>query len=115
MTRRGLATGCKVWPGVELRMQCERIELAAYLERWPEPGRILNLMAGDLHRIIVYPSLGFQIRQEVPEDVFVALERLVSTGFGKHLVASHSPRGEVLGTSGRETAKAGDLKAVPEH
>ena len=73
----------------------------------PEPGLILNLMAGDLHRIIVYPSLGFQIRQEIPEGVFAALERLVSAGFGKHLVTSYSPRGEVLGPPERDAKNTG--------
>jgi hypothetical protein len=77
-------------------MQCEKIALAAYLERWQEPGRILNLVAGDLHRIIVYPLLGFQIHQEVPEDILAAYECLVSAGFGEHIVAGYSPRGEVL-------------------
>ncbi len=107
MTRRGFVTGGKVWHGVELRMQCERVDLETYLERWPELGLILNLMAGDLHRIMMYPLLGFQIRQEIPEGVLAALECLVSAGFGKHLVASHSPWGEVLGTSGREAKNTG--------
>lgn len=96
MTRRGFAAGNKVWPGVELRMHCERIGLGDYLERWPEPDRILNIMVGDLHRIIVYPALGFQIHQDVPEDVFVALKCLVSVGFGQHLVAGHSLREKYL-------------------
>jgi hypothetical protein len=63
-----------------------------------QPGLVLKLMAGDLHRIIVYPTFGFQTQQDVPEDVFGALEYLVSEGFGQHLVPNHSLRGQVVGT-----------------
>jgi len=39
----------------------EEIDLRAYLGRWKDLDRILNLTVGDLHRIIAYPSLGFPI------------------------------------------------------
>ena len=86
MTRRGFATGCCVWPGVTLHMQCEEIGLREYLGRWNSPARILNLMVGDLHRIMAYPALGFQIPQEVPAEVSQAFETLVSLGYRHHLI-----------------------------
>jgi hypothetical protein len=49
--------------------------------------RVINAMVGDLQRIRLYPAKGFQIPQEIPEDVWAAFEKLVAWGFDKHLVA----------------------------
>jgi hypothetical protein len=42
-------------------------------------------MVGDLWRMKAYPTLGFQIEQDVPEKVAAAYDRLVSRGFTGHL------------------------------
>jgi uncharacterized SAM-binding protein YcdF (DUF218 family) len=89
MTRRGFATGRKVWPEVELSMQCEAIAVDAYFAREPDPERTLLAMVGDLHRIIVYPSQGFQIAQDVPATVMDALGRLVAAGYGERLLPGY--------------------------
>jgi uncharacterized SAM-binding protein YcdF (DUF218 family) len=88
MTRRGFATGRKVWPEAELLMQCEDIAMADYFAREPDPERTLLALVGDLHRIMVYPELGFSIEQEVPPAVHQALQALVEAGYGARLVAS---------------------------
>ncbi len=89
MTRRGFATGRKVWPEVELCMQCEPIGVIDYFSREADPERTLLALVGDLHRIIVYPRLGFQIAQDVPDDVREALRALVRAGYGQRLVPGH--------------------------
>jgi len=86
MTRRGFATGRKVWPEVELLMQCEDIAMANYFAREPDPERTLLALVGDLHRIMVYPELGFSIAQGVPPAVERALQALVAAGYGARLV-----------------------------
>jgi hypothetical protein len=43
-------------------------------------------MVGDLQRIRLYPEKGFQIYQEIPENVMKAYEQLISMGFNKHLI-----------------------------
>ena len=43
-------------------------------------------MAGDLQRIKLYAQKGFQIPQEIPINVWDAYEKLVETGYTKHLV-----------------------------
>ena len=43
-------------------------------------------MVGDLQRIRIYPALGFQIPQEIPDDVWEAYERLVAAGYDSRLV-----------------------------
>jgi len=88
MTRRGYATGRRVWPDVDLAMTCEAVDLADYLRRWENPALVLNLMVGDLQRLMIYSSRGFQIPQVVPDSVRAAYETLVSVGFCRHLVAA---------------------------
>lgn len=86
MTRRGWATGRVVWPEAELRMQCESISVDRYFTREPDPERTLKALVGDLHRILVYPSLGFQAEQPVPPEVTEALRVLAAFGYGDRLV-----------------------------
>jgi uncharacterized SAM-binding protein YcdF (DUF218 family) len=88
MTRRGFATGRQVWPEAVQRLQCEDIGVLEYFAREPDPERTLRALVGDLHRIIVYPKLGYQIRQRVPRPVRAALGSLVAAGYGSRLVAA---------------------------
>ena len=96
MTRRGFATGRKVWPEVELSMQCEPIDMEAYFARDPDPERTLLAMVGDLHRIVVYPVLGFQIEQERSDAVMQAFAALVAAGYGSRLVTGYDLSGRRL-------------------
>jgi uncharacterized SAM-binding protein YcdF (DUF218 family) len=88
MTRRGFATGRQVWPEAVLQLHCENIGMRGYFERERDPERTLHALVGDLHRIIVYPRLGYQIRQRVPRPVKAALGLLVAAGYGSRLVAA---------------------------
>lgn len=89
MTRRGFATGRYVWPEPELRMHCEDIGLHAYLAREADRRRTILAMVGDLHRIMIYPSLGFSVPQDVPAEVVRALGLLVAAGYGERLLQGH--------------------------
>ena len=93
MTRRGYATGRKLQPDIEMLMQCEEIDVARYFAREPDPERTLLALVGDLHRLFVYPRLGFQIAQEIPADVIDALGRLVAAGYGARLVPGYDLAG----------------------
>lgn len=42
---------------------------------------VLDMLVGDLQRVIEYPKPGFAIEQEVPEDVHGAYESLIRDGF----------------------------------
>ena len=89
MTRRAFATARKVWPEIDVFMQCEDIEVVDYFSREPIPDRTLQVLVGDLHRITVYSTLGFQIEQAVPFEVKAALRDLAGKGFGGHLLPGH--------------------------
>lgn len=47
---------------------------------------LINIMVGDMQRIIEYPKKGFQIHQDVPEKVMAAYKALVKTGYTKQLI-----------------------------
>ena len=48
--------------------------------------KVINIMVGDLQRIRIYPEKGFQIYQEMPEEVWNAAEKLMKAGFTDCLV-----------------------------
>jgi len=43
-------------------------------------------MAGDLQRIREYPKSGYQIEQEIPDEIWNAFEQLVAAGYNRHLI-----------------------------
>ncbi|MGI6231184.1 MAG: YdcF family protein [Tractidigestivibacter sp.] len=46
----------------------------------------IALMVGDLQRILVYPSLGYQTQQPVPDEVMAAYHTLIDLGFTDQLM-----------------------------
>lgn len=47
---------------------------------------VINIMIGDLQRIKEYPKHGFQIEQDIPDDVWQTYEKLIKLGYNKHLI-----------------------------
>ena len=89
MERRAFATFMKVWPGKELIVTSARVSFDEYLARYSNdalsPDDVVSIMVGDLQRIRLYPAKGFQIEQDIPDDVWNAFEELVQAGYDKHL------------------------------
>lgn len=86
MERRSYATFKKHWPHKKLIVTSPQISFEEYATDDIPMERVINIMAGDLQRIKCYPQKGFQIPQEIPEDVWQAYEQLVELGFNKHLI-----------------------------
>jgi uncharacterized SAM-binding protein YcdF (DUF218 family) len=86
MERRSYATIKKQWPEVEVWVTSPQIPLGDYPNKEIPLEKVINIMVGDLQRIIEYPALGFQIAQEVPDDVMKSYFLLISEGFNKHLM-----------------------------
>ena len=88
MERRAYATFKKVWPEPKLIVTSPEISF----EDYPTPELplelVINIMVGDLQRIRLYPALGFQIEQEIPEEVWEAGQKLIALGYNRHLVKS---------------------------
>lgn len=55
-----------------------------------DPGKLISLMVGDLQRIALYPSWGFQAPEIIPAAVDASYRRLIEAGFTSHLVSQPS-------------------------
>ena len=89
MERRSWATFRKVWPEKDLVVTSPRLSLDEYLARYDHqplsPDDAIAIMVGDLQRIRVYGEKGFQIPQEIPDEVWRAYEALVAAGYDGYL------------------------------
>ena len=90
MERRSYATFRKMWPEKEAVVTSPQASFDEYLAEYTNPDLksddVVSIMVGDLQRIRVYPARGFQIPQEIPDDVWAAYEELVGAGYDRHLV-----------------------------
>jgi hypothetical protein len=90
MERRSYATFKKVWPEKQVRVTSPRVSLDEYLRDCSHdtlsPDDVIGIMVGDLQRIRLYPAKGFQVHQDVPDDVWRAYEELVKAGYDKYLL-----------------------------
>ena len=86
MERRSFATFKKHWPEPAVCVTSPQIAF----EDYPMPSlpveKVINIMLGDLQRIKLYATKGFQIPQAIPDDVWQAYERLVQLGFDEQLI-----------------------------
>jgi uncharacterized SAM-binding protein YcdF (DUF218 family) len=89
MERRSFATFRKNWPDKNVLVTSPQVSFAAYLETYVNSelsvNDVISIMVGDLQRIKVYADKGFQIPQEIPDDVLSAYEELVRAGYDRHL------------------------------
>ena len=66
----------------------EDLSLDDYLEKMGDDKLVIDLLVGDLQRVIEYPARGFAIVQEVPARVQDAYRRLLAAGFDSRLISS---------------------------
>ena len=87
MERRAKATFEKQWPdqGVTLHVTSQATSFNDYISHEQPADTVINIMVGDLWRVIEYPRLGHQSYQAVPGDVGTALKILIGAGYDKHL------------------------------
>lgn len=86
MERRAYATFKKIWPEPELIVTSPESSFEDYPTADLPFDLVVNIMVGDLQRIRLYPGLGFQIEQEIPDEVWEAGQKLISLGYNRHLV-----------------------------
>ena len=92
MERRSYATFKKVWPEKEVLVTSPQVSFDEYLRKYSNetlsPDEVVSIMVGDLQRIRLYPEKGFQISQDIPDDVWHAYEELVRAGYDKYLITA---------------------------
>lgn len=86
MERRSFATFKKHWPDKNLVVTSPQISFEDYPNSEIPLERVITIMVGDLQRIKFYPEKGFQIYQEIPNDIWQAFEALVAAGYNTHLM-----------------------------
>lgn len=72
MERRTFATFIKQWPSADrlvTMVTSPRLEFKEYIDDAQTSNEVISIMLGDLQRIIEYPTLGYQIHQDVPQRV----------------------------------------------
>lgn len=99
MERRTYATFRKQWPDetTEFEVTSPQIEWDEYCDEDNPQELVASIMVGDLIRVREYPKLGFQIEQEIPDDVWEAGQRLIRAGFGSHLPEGYVPEEKATG------------------
>ena len=87
MERRAFATFKQRWPDKTLLVTSPQISFEEYPNDEITLEKVINIMVGDLQRIKLYPEKGYQIFQEIPDEVWQACERLVERGYTSHAVS----------------------------
>ncbi|MCB9037934.1 MAG: YdcF family protein [Lewinellaceae bacterium] len=85
MKRRAFNTASKQWSEANWSVAAEAISFEDYLIRQDDPQNFISIMVGDLQRIKIYAESGFQIRDEVPQEVWESFEALVQLGYDRYL------------------------------
>lgn len=90
MERRAYATFRRLWPEKDVLVTSPRVSMDDYLTRYSHASLserdVISIMVGDLQRIREYPARGFQVHQDIPDDVWDAFGKLVEAGYDTHLL-----------------------------
>jgi uncharacterized SAM-binding protein YcdF (DUF218 family) len=86
MERRAFATCRKVWPEVEVTCASEPLTFDDYVQSIGDEKLVIDMLVGDLQRVIEYPKQGFAVEQDVPADILAAYGRLLEAGFDSRLL-----------------------------
>jgi uncharacterized SAM-binding protein YcdF (DUF218 family) len=86
MERRAYATCRKVWPEVEVVCASEPLKFDDYVRSIGDEKLVIDMLVGDLQRVVEYPKQGFAVEQDVPAEVLAAYDRLIDAGFDSRLL-----------------------------
>ena len=86
LERRVYATFKQHFPNIAPHVSSLQLALDVYLRQQADIERVINLMVGDLQRIMLYPQKGWQIPQQVPDPVLQAYHQLLALGFTQQLI-----------------------------
>jgi uncharacterized SAM-binding protein YcdF (DUF218 family) len=86
MERRSFATFKKHLPHKNVLVTSPQISFKNYPTAEIPLEKVIQIMVGDLQRIKIYPQKGFQIEQEIPDNVWRSYEALVAAGFNHYVL-----------------------------
>ena len=87
--RRTFATIKKQWPEIKFIITSPKYTYEEYCHFYTNgeisKDEFISIMVGDLQRIYLYGENGFQIKQEIHQEVWNAYNKLIALNFNKHL------------------------------
>lgn len=86
MQRRAYATCRKLWPEVEPVCVSQPLPYHEYVTTHDDEKQLIDMLMGDMERVMEYPKRGFAIEQHVPEGVRDAFDRLRARGYDSWLL-----------------------------
>ncbi|WP_103887465.1 YdcF family protein [Actinacidiphila yanglinensis] len=86
MQRRAYATCRKLWPEVEPVCVSQHMPYDEYVRTHDDEKQLIEMLMGDLDRVMDYPKRGFAVEQHVPGRVRDAFDRLRSRGYDTWLL-----------------------------
>ena len=87
MERRAFATAKRYWPELEISVSSPQISFEEYPNADIGFDELIAIMVGDFQRVLVYPEKGFQIKQDIPENVNKAFSYIIKHGYTRFLIA----------------------------
>jgi uncharacterized SAM-binding protein YcdF (DUF218 family) len=84
-TRRAWLTARKVWPELEVIMHHPDLHLGQQPLPHHPMDELIHEMVGDLQRNLLYPGLGYQVADEIPDVVLASYEALIAAGYTRHM------------------------------
>ena len=84
------------WPDIARFVTCPDLQFPRDVSPVIGLLGIINEMVGDIERIQRYPTLGYQVPHELPQDVLDAWGYLVRQGFTHHLMPKASDAGSLF-------------------
>ncbi len=90
--RRILNTAKKIFPEKEIRITSKNISFEEYFEKLKSKSSsereiIISVLVGNIQRMILYPQLGIQVEEDVPDKVMKSYYHLKSLGFDKDILS----------------------------
>ena len=87
--RRTFATIKKQWPEIDFIITSPQYSYEDYCNFYSHgeisKDEFISIMVGDLQRIDLYSKNGFQIKQEIPNEIWDAYNNLINLKYDKHL------------------------------
>jgi len=83
--RRIFATSKRLWPEMPISITSPKISFSEQ-HRDGIQDNLIHEMVGDVQRMRDYPGVGYQIPQHIPDQVWLAYERLIALGYDGHLI-----------------------------
>ena len=84
--RRTLLTGQNRWPDKNIIISSKKTTFEEYMNGDIQQKKILDMITGEIYRIIEYPKLGYFKEQIVPKEVIEAYNYLKKCGFDARII-----------------------------